>query len=120
MEKISLLTIFILILSIINSKCADLCKNTPENEYKIILPHTPFEIKLDPTKEVCLKYEFDKNNNNMKNISLSFLKGNSYTAEVILYNSYDKIKKENGNYTEYAVAPYIIALHEFHIIIEII
>ena len=114
MEKISLLTIFILILSIINSKCADLCKNTPENEYKIILPHTPFEIKLDPTKEVCLKYEFDKNNNNMKkNISLSFLKGNSYTAEVILYNSYDKIKKENGNYTEYAVAPYIIALHEF-------
>ena len=89
MEKISLITTFILILSLINTYSANLCINLPESNYVTIEPYNQIEIKIEPNKEACFKYKIvDKNNN----FSLSFLKGNSYTVEVLLYNKFENIK----------------------------
>ena len=111
MEKISLITTFILILSLINTYSANLCINLPESNYVTIEPYNQIEIKIEPNKEACFKYKIvDKNNN----FSLSFLKGNSYTVEVLLYNKFENIKiNSDGKYTNYTVDPYIIALHSF-------
>ena len=112
MEKISLITTFFLILSLINTYSANLCINLSESNYLNITPYNQIEIKIEPNKEACFKYRIvDKNNN----FSLSFLKGNSYTVEVLLYNKFENIKINNeGNYINYTVDPYIIALHSFH------
>ena len=111
MERISLITTFILILSLINTYSANLCINLTESNYETIKPYEPIKIKIEPKKEACFKYNIvDKNNN----FSLSFLKGNSYTVEVLLYNKYENIKiNSDGNYIGFTVDPYIMALHSF-------
>ena len=111
MDKLSLLTTFIFILSLINSNCANLCINTKEEDYINIKPYTPIEIKLEPEKEACFKYIIEKNDNNF---SLSFLKGSSYTVEVLIYDAYKNIKRDNnGKYIGYVVNPYLIGKHSF-------
>ena len=111
MERISLITTFILILSLINTYSANLCINLTESNYETIKPYESIKIKIEPKKEACFKYNIvDKNNN----FSLSFLKGNSYTVEVLLYNKYENIKiNSDGDYIGFTVDPYIIALHSF-------
>ena len=111
MDKISLITTFIFILSLINSNCANLCIDTKEEDYIVIRAYNPEEFKLEPGNEACFKYEIKKKDNNF---SLSFLKGNSYTVEVLIYDEYKNIKRYiNGSYIGYAVNPYLIAKHSF-------
>lgn len=111
MEKISLLKRFFLILCLFNTYFANLCINLTETNYVTIKPYNPIEIKIEPKKEACFKYKIVNKKNNF---SLSFLKGNSYTSEVLLYNKFENIKKDNeGNYTGYTIDPCIIALHSF-------
>ena len=111
MEKISLITTFILILSLINTYSAQLCINLIESSYETITPYDKMKIKIEPNKEACFKYKIVDEN---KNFSLSFLKGNSYTVEVLLYNKFDNIKKDDdGHYTGFTGDPYIIALYSF-------
>ena len=109
MSKFSILIKFILILSLINSYLAELCSNIEENKYNIIEFNTPFQFDTKPGNEVCLKYNLKPNKNI---IGLSFLKSNSYTVEVLIYDSYNKIKEDKGNYKS-KVDSYIIGLQDF-------
>ena len=109
MSKFSILIKFILILSLINSYLAELCSNIDENKYNIIEFNTPFQFDTKPGNEVCLKYNLKPNKNI---IGLSFLKSNSYTVEVLIYDSYNKIIDDEGNYKS-KVDSYIIGLQDF-------
>ena len=109
MANFSILIKFILVLSLINSFLAEICSNIDENKYNIIEFNTPFQFDTKPGNEVCLKYNLKPNKNI---IGLSFLKSNSYTVEVLIYNSYNKIIEDKGNYKS-KVDSYIIGLHDF-------
>ena len=109
MSKFSILIKFILILSLINSYLAELCSNIDENKYNIIEFNTPFQFDTKPGNEVCLKYNLKPNKNI---IGLSFLKSNSYTVEVLIYDSYNKIIGDKGNYKS-KIDSYIIGLQDF-------
>ena len=92
MSNISIIINFILILSLFNSYFADSCRNISESDYLTIEFNTPFKLDLKPQEEICLKYELPS----IKNfIGLSFIKGNSYTVEVIVYNSYLTLKEDS-------------------------
>ena len=109
MSKFSILIKFILILSLINSYLAELCSNIDENKYNVIEFNTPFQFDTKPGNEVCLKYNLKPNKNI---IGLSFLKSNSYTVEVLIYDSYNKIIDDKSNYKS-KVDSYIIGLQDF-------
>ena len=109
MANFSILIKFILVLSLINSFLAEICSNIDENKYNIIEFNTPFQFDTKPGNEVCLKYNLKPNKNI---IGLSFLKSNSYTVEVLIYNSYNKIIEDKGNYKS-KVDSYIIGLQDF-------
>ena len=109
MSNFSILIKFILILSLINSYLAELCSNIDENKYNIIEFNTPFQFDTKPGNEVCLKYNLKPNKNI---IGLSFLKSNSYTVEVLIYDSYNKIIDDKSNYKS-KVDSYIIGLQDF-------
>ena len=109
MANFSILIKFILVLSLINSFLAEICSNIDENKNNIIEFNTPFQFDTKPGNEVCLKYNLKPNKNI---IGLSFLKSNSYTVEVLIYNSYNKIIEDKGNYKS-KVDSYIIGLHDF-------
>ena len=102
-----LLINFISILCLINQSFAYICSEQKETDYTIIKAYTPIEIKVEPKKEICLKYEFKETKNK---ISLSFLKANSYTVEVLIYDSYKNIITEKGQYVGYIEQPYIIGI----------
>ena len=110
MGNISVIIKLVLILNLINSYFALFCYNTAENDYKLIKANNPFQIKTNPENEVCLKYEFGSNDK--KSISLSFLKANSYTVQVLIYDSYESIKVKDGEY-EGSIEKYFIALDKF-------
>ena len=96
MANIFILIKFFFFLSLINSYLSDICSNIRENDYKNIELNTPLKFETKKGNEVCLKYEFK--NDKKRSIGITFLKSNSYTIEVLVYDSYDKIKSDNGNY----------------------
>ena len=110
MGNISVIIKLVLILNLINSYFALFCYNTAKNDYKLIKANNPFQIKTNPENEVCLKYEFGVNDK--KTIGLSFLKANSYTVQVLIYDSYESIKVKDGEY-EGSIEKYFIALDKF-------
>lgn len=85
-----------LFLNLINCYFTQICSNIEEDNYKQIDFNTPFKFDTQPGNEVCLKYHL---NPNKKYIGISFLKSNSYSVEVFIYDSYQKIKDDMGNYT---------------------
>ena len=109
MSNFSLLIKFILILSLINSYLTDICSNIKENDYINIEFNTPFKFDIEPGNEICLKYNL-KSDKNI--IGLSFLKSNSYTVEVIIYDSYNKITDGKENYA-LKIDSYIIGKTDF-------
>jgi hypothetical protein len=109
MSNFSLLIKSIFILSLINSYLTELCSNINENDYSIIEFNTPFKFDIEPGKEICLKYNLNSDKNI---IGLSFLKSNSYTVEVIIYDSYNKIDGDKGNYAS-RIDSYIIGKKDF-------
>ena len=109
MANVSVLIKIIFILSLINSYSASLCYKWPENDYQIIEIDTPINLDLQHLDEICLKYKLQQSK---KFIGLSFLKGNSYTVEVFIYDSYEKIKEEKGHYISY-IDSFVIGLKDF-------
>ena len=95
MANISLLIEFIFILSLINPYYSEICSKVSEDNYKNIKINSPLKFETKKGDEVCLKYQLGKSKNS---IGISFLKSNSYTIEVIIYDSYNRIQKDNGIY----------------------
>ena len=108
MVKNSVLIKYLLLLILIKSYFASYCIET--KEYTEINSFTPIKFNVDKDNEFCLKYKLHSSDNNL--IGLSFLKANSYTVEVIIYNSTDSVKKADGEYFNY-VEKYIIGTNDF-------
>lgn len=87
---------FILILNLINSLLAQNCSSIEESKFKPLDLNTPFKFETSPKKEVCLVYNLSSNK---KEVGISFLKGNSYTVMIFIYDSYETIRNDKGNYT---------------------
>ena len=90
MANFSYIIKYILLLRLIKEYISDFCyeKNFPV-DYEDIKINSPQKMKVGPEKEYCFKYKLTSNKNY---ISLTFLTGNTYTGEVYVYNSLDKIR----------------------------
>ena len=95
--------IFFIILLFIKSSFALLCINST---FDRIFPNSLKYFKVQPLKEVCLKYKLS---DIKSTISLTFSVANSYTAEVVIYKSLiSLISMNEGNYYNYEEKYFII------------
>ena len=100
MTILSILKKVFLLLTLIKSFYSSLCNEITVNDYIDIKINSFEKLEVGPHKEYCFKYKLS----NIKNkISLSFLNGYSRTGEVLIYNSYDNIKKDKSNYINYNI-----------------
>ena len=100
MTILSILKTFFLVLTLIKSFYSSSCNEININDF-INLKINSFEkLEVSPQKEYCYKYKLTNNKNK---ISLTFLNGYSRTGEVLIYNSYDNIKKDESSYINYNI-----------------
>ena len=100
MTILSILKKLFLLLTLLKSFYSSLCNEITLNDFIDIKINTFEKLEVGPHKEYCFKYKLS----NIKNtISLSFLNGYSRTGEVLIYNSYENIKKNESNYINYYI-----------------
>lgn len=85
---------YLFLLILIKEHNSDFCyEKISPNDYEEIKINSPKKMKVGPEKEYCFKYKLTSNKNL---ISLTFLTGNTYTGEVYIYKSFDKIKIDDS------------------------
>ena len=98
MNNFSFLLIFITLLSIKNIFCDSLCHQKSRSEFMNIEINSPQKVSVGPNEEYCLKYKLT---NKKDKIGLTFINSNYYLGEVLIYDSHDKIKKDESGYVYY-------------------
>jgi len=110
MANVSVLIKITFILSLINSYSAEICSNIDQKMYYTIEFNNLIHIVLEPEEEICYKCWLPQNK---KFIGISFQIGNSYTVKVLIYDSYKKITKDQGNYIS-NIDSFVVGLKDFH------
>ena len=103
MKNIELFFIFLIVF---NSSFSLLCT---DSIFDPIFINKPRNFKVQPKKEVCLKYKLTKTKNK---ISLTFTLAQSYTAEVVIYKSLYGMEIKDGNYIN-SEEKYLIVKNSF-------
>ena len=110
MANVSVLIKITFILSLINSYSAEICSNIDKKMYYTIEFNNLIHIVLEPEEEICYKCWLPQNK---KFIGISFQIGNSYTVKVLIYDSYEKITKDQGNYIS-NIDSFVVGMKDFH------
>ena len=96
----NMLIFFLFLLRLNNIFCQSFCYIKGSNEFINIDVNNPLKVKIGPNEEYCFKYKLkDKKNK----IALTFMNGISYTTEVLIYDSFEKIQYKENNYDNYNI-----------------
>ena len=93
--------LLLIIKNIIDIKASDsFCYNKSIQNFDNIESNSLKKLDIGPGKEYCFKYQLSTNENI---ISLSFMKGDAKYGEVVIYDSFNKIKKDESGYIDYSL-----------------
>jgi len=94
MGNFSYIIKYLILLRLIKEYISDFCyEKTSPDGYEEIKINSPKKMNVGPKNEYCFKYKLSSNK---KYISLTFLSGNTYTGEVFIYKSFEKIKIDDS------------------------